>query len=59
VKVYLYEQNPILFGERSFSFVYVYKEYTNEFNLTHDIYERFSEQSEHLLSKEVYFLYAF
>jgi len=42
-KVYLYEQNPISFGERLFTFVYVYKQYTNDYNLTHDIYERFSE----------------
>lgn len=59
VKVYLYGQTPISFGERLFSFVYVYKQYTNDSNLTHDIYERFSEQYEHLLSKEVYFLYTF
>jgi len=58
-KVYLYGQTPISFGERLFSFVYVYKHYTNDSNLTHDIYERFSEQYEHLLSKEVYFLNTF
>ena len=53
IKVYFYGQTPISFGERLFPFVYVYKQYTNDSNLTHDIYEQFSEQYEHLLSKEV------
>ena len=53
IKVYLYGQTPISFSERLLTFVYVYKQYTNDSNLTHDIYERFSGQYEHLLLKEV------
>jgi len=48
VKVYVYGQAPISFGERLLLFIYVYKHYTNASNLTHDIYE-------HLLLK-IHFL---